>query len=244
MSILNPSILEKLRQFDTPTICNIIEVFEIRPQSAGFMDDRIKCCFPEMPPMVGFASTATFRSSAPPRSGDVYSDLTAQIARFDELSGPAVIVFQDLDNPPVGATFGEVMTSCYQAFGSVGLITSGAGRDLDQVRALGYPVFTSGTICSHGYPHIPNIHVPVHVGGIMIYPNDLLHGDCNGVTTIPIEIVTEVVEVGYEFVAAEQVVLDVVRGKHPDFKLVVEARAESRRQIEKLRARVSRKKKS
>jgi regulator of RNase E activity RraA len=208
------------------------------------MDARIKSCFPEMPPMVGFASTATFRSSAPPRSGDVYADLAAQIARFEELSGPAVVVFQDLDNPPVGATFGEVMTSCYQAFGSVGLITSGAGRDLDQVRALGYPVFTNGTICSHGYPHTPQVHVPVHVGGIVINPDDLLHGDCNGVTTIPVEIASEVADVGHEYIAAEQVVLDVVRGKHPNFNLFAEARSESRRQIDQLRAKVSRKRKS
>jgi len=46
------------------------------------------------------------------------------------------------------------------------------GRDLDQVRKLGFPVFTSGAICAHGYVHIPQIYVPVHVGGIALYPND------------------------------------------------------------------------
>jgi hypothetical protein len=46
------------------------------------------------------------------------------------------MVFQDLDDPPVGATFGEVMCSVYQAYGSVGLVTSGGGRDLLQVEAL------------------------------------------------------------------------------------------------------------
>ena len=41
-----------------------------------------------------------------------------------------MVVFQDLDDPPVSATFGEGMCSTYQAFGSVGLITSGGGRDI------------------------------------------------------------------------------------------------------------------
>ncbi len=37
----------------------------------------------------------------------------------------------------MNCTAGEVMCSSYQAFGAAGLITSGAGRDLDQVEALG-----------------------------------------------------------------------------------------------------------
>ena len=78
-----------------------------------------------------------------------------------DLPGPAVVVFQDLDDPPVGATFGEVMCSVYKAFGSTGLVTSGGGRDLDQVRALEYPVFTGATICSHAYCHILHIGLPV-----------------------------------------------------------------------------------
>ena len=64
--------LEKLCTFDTPTICNIIEVFNVRPRNTGYMDARIVAAFPEMPPMVGFAATATFRSSAVPRGGDGY----------------------------------------------------------------------------------------------------------------------------------------------------------------------------
>ena len=142
-----------------------------------------------MPPIVGFAATATFRSAAPPPPGtDVYDNIEVQVARFAELSGPPIVVFQDLDDPAVAATFGEIMCTTYQTFGSVGLITSGAGRDLDQVRKIGYPVFTGGTISAHGYCHTPDVHVPVRVGGVMIYPDDLLHADVNGVTTIPKEI--------------------------------------------------------
>ena len=98
--------------------------------------------------MVGYAATATFRSAAPPRSGNVYSGLSEQVAAFAELPGPPVVVFQDLDDPVAAATFGEVMCTTYKAFGAVGLITSGAGRDLDQVEALNFPCFTSGTICA------------------------------------------------------------------------------------------------
>jgi 4-hydroxy-4-methyl-2-oxoglutarate aldolase len=203
MSEISPDVLAKLRTFDTPTICNIIELFAVRPRNAGYMDARIRACFPEMPPMVGLAATATFRSSGPPREKDAYASTEDQVARFAELSGPPVVVFQDLDDPPAAATFGEIMCTVYQAFGAVGLVTSGAGRDLDQVQAIGFPVFTNGAICAHGYCHILHVHVPVHVGGIVVYPDDLIHGDRNGVTTIPRPIAAEVADVGEEFVAAE-----------------------------------------
>ena len=56
-----------------------------------------------------------------------------------------------------------------KAFGAVGLITSGAAGDLDQVEALNFPCFTNGTICPRALPYPPG-HVPVHVGGIMVLP--------------------------------------------------------------------------
>ena len=207
--------LEKLARFDTPTICNVIELFDFCPRNRGYMDGRIKANFAHLPPMVGFASTACFRSDAPAGTGDAYGSMERQVAGFAELPGPAVVVFQDLDDPSVAATFGEVMCSTYKAFGSVGLITSGGGRDLEQVRALNYPVFTGTTICSHAYCHILHIGMPVRVGGLMVKQGDLLHGDANGVTSIPTDLATEIADIAPEFVAAEQVVLDYVRSSGP-----------------------------
>ena len=132
---MNVDTLKKLAEFDTPTICNVIELFEFRPRNRGYMDARIRCNFPELPVMVGFATTACFRSDAPPVGGDAYGSIEKQLELFAQLPGPPVVVFEDIDDPPVAAVFGEVMCSTYQAFGSVGLVTNGAGRDLEQVRA-------------------------------------------------------------------------------------------------------------
>lgn len=210
---ITPATLDKLRKFDTPTICNVIELFDVRPRNRGYMDARIRCNFPHLPPMVGFASTAAFRSDAPPAGGDAYGSLEQQLETFASLPGPAIVVFEDLDDPPVAATFGEVMCSTYQGFGSVGLITSGGGRDLDQVRAIDYPVFTGSTICAHAYCHILHVGLPVRVGGLVVNQGDLLHGDANGVTNIPPAIAAAVADISAEFVEAEKIVLDYVRGK-------------------------------
>jgi regulator of RNase E activity RraA len=238
---ITAATLKKLAAYDTPTICNIIELFEVRPNTAGYMDDRIQAAFPEMPPMVGFAATASFRSGTPPDKS-TYVTLETQVEQFAALLGPAVVVFQDLDEPPVGATFGEVMCSTYKAFGAVGLITSGGGRDLLQVKALGFPVFTGATICSHAYCQTLNVGQPVTVGGLAVRTGDLLHGDANGVTSIPIELAAEIADVGDQFIAAEAHVIEYAKGPGP--KTVTELaarRAAMGEAVAKIRRRISRK---
>src|SRR5947209_951241 len=214
----------RLRRFDTPPICNTIELFEIRPRNERYMDGRIRACFPEMPPIAGYAATATMRCAFPKREGDVYTALDEQVARFEELPGPPIVVYQDLDDPCIAATFGEIMCSTYQAFGAAGLITSGAARDLDQVRKIGFPAFSNGAICSHGYSHIVDLHRAVRVGGITVHPGDLVHADANGVTTIPLSIAADVADAAVEFVAAEAHVLDYLKRGKPDVKAFAEAR--------------------
>lgn len=219
-----PIDLSRLIQFDTPTICNTIELFEVRPRNLGYMDGRIRACFPEMAPIAGYAATATMRCDAPKRDGDVYSSLDEQVSRFAELPGTPIVVYQDLDDPCIAATFGEIMCSTYQAFGAAGLITSGAARDLDQVRRIGFPAFSNGAICSHGYSHIVDIHRAVRVGGVTIQPGELLHADANGVTTIPMSIASEIADAAAEYVKAEAIVLDYLKAGKPDPKAFGEAR--------------------
>ncbi len=230
--------LAALQKFDTPTICNVVELWDLYPRSRGYMDKSISACYPKLPPMVGYALTTTFRSMNPPRSGDVYAGIAGQLEAFELFPGPPVVVFQDLDQPCASATFGEVMCSTYKAFGSAGLITSGTGRDLDQVEPLDYPCFTNGAICAHGYCHMLHINVPVTVGGMTIYPGDLLHGDRNGVTSIPIEIASEVPDACIELADAEKIILDYVKGSNLNPKDFAEARKACGQKIAELAKRL------
>lgn len=234
---LTPAQLAQLRKHDTPTVCNVIELFNIRPRHSGYMDGCIKACFPELPPMVGYAATATFRSAAP-AARDGYTSLEAQIESFKAVPAAPVVVFQDLDDPVAAATFGEVMCTTYKAFGAAGIITSGAGRDLEQVRAIGFPAFTNGAICSHGYNHTPSLQVPVQLGGIMIHPGDLLHGDCNGVTTIPHAIAGQIAGACDAFMQAEAVIMSYLRAGSPTITGMSAARAEYKSMIDALTARL------
>lgn len=239
---ITAATLRELARFDSPTVCNAIELFDVRPRNRGYMDGRVRANFPDLPPMVGFAATAAFRSDAPPAGGDAYGSLQKQLEQFAQLPGPAVVVFQDLDEPPAAAVFGEVMCSTYKAFGSAGLVTNGAGRDIEQVRAIQYPIFTGSTICSHGYCHILHLGLPVRIGGLMVNNGELLHGDSNGVTNIPLEIADEVPQVCAEFVAAEEPMLTYLKSAgDKSQKKYDELRKEFQATIAKMTARVSRK---
>jgi len=233
MSTLTTQDLELLTKYDTPTICNVIELFDVRPRTEGFMNKNIVSCFPEMPPMIGFAATATFRGSTLTEEPS-YGGIDKQVALFAELPGPAVVVFEDLDQPVVSATFGEIMCTSYKRFGAKGLITSGAGRDLDQVRSLDFPVFTNGTICSHGYSRFPSVGVPVQVGGLTIKPGDLIHGDCNGVTTIPIDIAKRVAALCEHYMVAEAIILNYLKSDQVTPQGLAEALQECRLTLRQL----------
>jgi regulator of RNase E activity RraA len=224
--------LDLLRAVDTPTVCNVIELFDVRPRNTGYMDGSMKSCYPTLPPMVGYASTATFRSHSPPRGLDVYASLDEQLLAIQAIPGPRVVVFQDLDSPPAAATFGEVMCATYKAFNCAGIVTSGAGRDLEQVRALNFPAFVGSAICSHGYCHILHVNVPVHVGGITIHPGDLLHGDANGITTIPAAIASGVAHACKEFIDAEGELLTYLKEPKPTVEKYTEIR---KRQVDRIK---------
>lgn len=157
------------------------------------------------------------------------------------MQSAAVIVFQDLDDPPVGATFGEIMCSIYQCMGAVGLVTSGGGRDLLPIAKLRFPVFTGSTICSHAYSHIVDVGRPVRIGGLVVHPQDLLHGDADGVTSIPAEIASEIPDVAPEFIAAERILLDYAQSLGPkSIPELMDRRRETGEAMAVLRRRVSR----
>lgn len=232
--------LQKLRQIDSATVCNVIELFEIRPRNRGFMTREIQAVFPHLPSMVGYACTATVRTFAqPPDQGN--PSAPDFVSRFADLPGPAVAVLQNLDSGGSAALFGDVMCNSFKAFGAVGLVTDGPGRDYAGIAPLDFPVFCDGCVSSHGYNHMLDLQVPVQIGGISVSPGELLHGDANGVTTIPREIAGDVADACIEFAAAEQVIIDISQSGAASMADLRDAYAEKARRVaalgEQLRAR-------
>ena len=57
--------LEALAAFDTPTICNALELVAPERRALGFTTETLICPFPALPPIVGYARTALIRSALP-----------------------------------------------------------------------------------------------------------------------------------------------------------------------------------
>lgn len=207
---LPSSYLESLRRFSTPTICNAIETFGLRPRTEGFMDSSITCRFPELQPVAGYAVTARIRASEPPAGREVrYRELWAEM---EKVPRPWVVVVEDLDAPhPIGSFWGEVNASVYQALGAIAAVTNGGVRDLPEVRAIGFQLFSACVLVSHAYVHVVEAGVPVTVGGLTVRPGDLLHGDQHGVTSIPWEAVRELKARAEAIEAAERRLIDYTR---------------------------------
>ncbi len=76
--------------------------------------------------------------------------------------------------------------------------------------------------------------VPVKVGGLTIKPGDLIHGDCNGVTTIPIDIANKVAALCEHYVDAEAIILNYLKSDQVTPQGLGEALQECRRTLQQL----------
>jgi 4-hydroxy-4-methyl-2-oxoglutarate aldolase len=190
-TILMPEELQSLRVINTPTVSNAIERLGFRDSHLHATDGSIHCQFPEMPAIVGYACTLAVRSSKP-GSRPKHEVLRPYWDHFEKYPAPRIVVAQELDEPAVGAFWGEVNANIHRALGCVGLITNGTVRDLDEVRALGFQFLAGGLSVSHAYAHLEDFDKPVKVGGLAITPGDLIHADKHGAIVIPHAIAREV----------------------------------------------------
>ena len=71
------------------------------------------------------------------------------------------------------------------SLGSLGVITNGSVRDLEEVEQVGFHLFASGVQVSHGHAHLEDFDIPVEVFGLRVVPGDLIHADRHGAVVIP-----------------------------------------------------------
>jgi 4-hydroxy-4-methyl-2-oxoglutarate aldolase len=210
-------ITEYLKTIDTPTLCNAIEVLRVRPQSAGFAPLQLQCLFPEFGRMCGYAVTAQVETvtSSEPLSGAGFYEL------FDAIEAspkPAVVVLQEIGGySDYAAHCGEVMATIFTRLGAIGLVSDCGVRDVPEVRAIGMHYFARGRVASHAHFRIVRAGVPVQILGVPIRPGELLHGDENGLATVP-HAPQEQIEAAVNQVRdRERALLDYIRG--PEFTL-------------------------
>ena len=210
MPILTPGQLAVLAAIDSPTVANAIERFRVRRRIDGYADRDLRCAFPQLGTMVGYAVTCTADSTTEGRSDG--AGLIGLWAALEAAPKPAVLVIKDVGpDPRKGCHMGEIMATIAKALGAVGCVSDGGLRDVREVEALGgFQYFCPGFVVSHGQPVILDVNVPVAVHGLSIEPGTLLHGDVNGLLAVPEAIAGEVAAACDAVRAEERALLDLI----------------------------------
>ena len=220
--------LESLRRLDACTLANAIETFHERLRNEGFMGHNVRCLFPQLQPMIGYAATIRIRGSSPPTTGNVYTDRTDWWDYIASLPAPRIVVVEDISaRTGLGSLVGAVHMNILRALHCAGVVTNGSVRDIPAAESAGFHYFAGSVSVSHAYVHIVEIGKPVEVDGLKIRSGDLLHGDLHGVQSIPLDIAPQIPTVAARISAEEQAVIALCRS--PEFSL------------QKLRAAVKRK---
>jgi regulator of RNase E activity RraA len=217
---LPAALLEALARYDTPTICNAMEVVAPERRLIGYTTKPLVCPFPNLPPMVGYARTVTIRSVL---KSQLPADEQARrrIAYYEYMgtgSGPRITVIQDIDGPDVGygAFWGEVQSNVHKALGCLGVITDGSIRDIPQW-APGFQALAGSIGPSHAWVHAENFGGEVRVAGMTVRSDDLIHADQHGAIVIPADIAPKIPDAAELCARRETPILEIARSK--DFSL-------------------------
>jgi regulator of RNase E activity RraA len=210
--------LEALRRLDACTLANAIETFHERLRNEGYVDHSVRCLFPRLQPMLGYAATIKIRGSAPPTAARPYAVRTDWWDYILSVPAPRVVVVQDMaTRPGLGSLVGAVHMNILRALHCVGVVTNGSVRDIPSAESAGFHFFAASVTVSHAYIHVVEIGKPVEIGGLKIHSGDLLHGDVHGVQSIPKDIAAQIPRSAEKIAAREQALIALCRA--PEFSL-------------------------
>ena len=206
--------LAALAAFDTPTICNALEIVLPESRARGYTTRPAVCGFPALKPIVGFARTARIRAKSPPSlaPADVRRLRHDYYRYVDTGPKPSLILIQDLDGEDAGygAFWGEVQSAIHKGLGALGVITDGSVRDID-AWAPGFQFLAATIGPSHAYAHVVDFGSEIEVFGMRVRSGDIVHADRHGAVVIPSGAIAELRDAVEKIARREAAILAVAR---------------------------------
>lgn len=195
MTSLSPSeMLEQLKNFNTPSITNVVATYPNHPLCLGlyepwtgswYTDQSLRCIYPELGPRIGYAITCVYGLPDPSFSDYTFIDV---LEAMDASPQPTILVIEQDFPPEIAGKVGLVggnMASAMKSLGCVGVISNGPSRDVDELRELNFQYLISGVSAGHGDFGIRAVNRPVAVAGMNVAPGDLIHMDEHGAVKFP-----------------------------------------------------------
>ncbi|MBA46598.1 MAG: hypothetical protein CL893_00755 [Dehalococcoidia bacterium] len=183
-------IIEGLKKYDSATVQNaMMTIDSYDKEQIDYSSPELKSYHLENGTVVGVAVTCKVTPLYEPKEKldwDEYYDL------IDKSDLPVVGIIVDIEkNKGRGAVMGDGMALKHKVLGAVGVINGGSIRDLPGIADVGMSVWATGRVPGHGPFNLIETQTSVEVGDLIINPGDLIVGDTDGITRVPIEIAEE-----------------------------------------------------
>lgn len=209
-------IFKKLIKFDTPTICNALEVIDSKCQNNGYTKKEFFCLNKLLPPMIGFVRTAKIYSN------DINQHVTTnEIIKYyrymEQGNLPKICIVEDINKNPTGCFWGEVQTNIHQNLGFNGIITNGSIRDLDDV-ARNFQMLAGSVLPSHSFIKLKSIGKRVKIFSEIFNHDDIVHADQHGVVKISYDYLKELPKAINYVVKNEKPILDLCKSSRFSLK--------------------------
>ena len=177
-------------------ISDVLDGMGIRGQA---MDTTIRPVRDDMT-IVGYAATLLM-ADLYDHSKDTF---TLQFQAIDALKEGEVMMVCS-NGSERAALWGELLSTAARYRGARGVIIDGVARDISLIREMNFPVFAKGInpISSKGRLIAVDHGCPVEMGGVMVYPGDLVVADIDGVVVVPGDKIEEVIEKALDVAARE-----------------------------------------
>jgi len=207
--------LLKLQKFDTPTICNGLELLDASFKIKGYSKERFFCLNPKIKPMVGYAKTAKISSLKHNKKtkNSIRMDYYEYVHKGDY---PKISVIYDQHKNPVGSFWGEVNANIHHKLGCLGVITNGSVRDLDVI-PKNFQFLSKTLSPSHAEVSLMEFGTKVKVMGMEIKDNDLIHADVHGAVSFNHELIDELLNAIKFVESKEKIILDSCKTKNFTF---------------------------
>jgi 4-hydroxy-4-methyl-2-oxoglutarate aldolase len=140
------------------------------------------------------------------------SVLAGDNAALHEVIGrlrPNEVLVIDAANYSDRAVWGGILNTRAKLRGISGVVLDGAARDAAEMREMGLPVFLSAL--SPAGPHKGwggSIDDRISCGGVVVMPGDIILGDDDGVTVVPLDRADAILEASLSRIAYEADILE------------------------------------
>ncbi len=171
------AMIEAYRHVEVASVSDAIEQLY---HEKRYMSHRMQAIFPTK-----FAGVALTVKLVKDENQDPQS-LSGMLQAIDTGGSGSVYVMQVEDGADI-AGMGGLMGTAMFARGFAGAVVDGGVRDLPQLKRIGFPVYSTGSVpsTSVGHYRFAGANIPIECGGVKVNSNDLIVADQDGVVVVP-----------------------------------------------------------